>query len=609
MKKHLYIVLVGLLGFTSCDKYLDVEQKSSFTDDIIYSDPTLAEGEIMGIYYVMNEDRSYRNRLATYMGVNTDIEYKSSSKTGNVDNNRRSIATYCATPALGENFNDEKNPWSWLYTAIERCNLAITGITKYGNPEPGNTMGYLLGEALTLRAMFYYDLIRWWGDVPARFEPANESNIYLPKTDRADIYDQIIDDLAEASALMPWGGDIAQTSTVQRPNKAVAKGLRARIALSASGMALLSRNGGVVDFVMSSDARRQELHQIAKDECADIIASGRYRLESNFAQIFKDNCAKVVTNGRESIFEIPFTTSRGQWLSYLGLPAIGGTKWAATAVKGEILVMPTFFYDYNQYDKRRDVTVVPWRWLLDNGRTAQSLFTATDKKSTGINGMSLGKWRAEWMSTRMTSNDDGVNPIILRYADVLLMYAEADYCLANPDLDEVAQYSGAGLSYFNEVRERAYGDNSHNVNYIVYDDIRKERAFEFCGELLRKQDLIRWGLLKQNLDDALEALGDLKNHRGAYANVPQQVYYKLGTDAANNVDTLALYGFNVGEEAPAPAGYTVVQTAGSVDPGWLNKISIDVLYYGDPNKRQLMPIMKVILDGSQGTLKNDYGYE
>ena len=75
-----------------------------------------------------------------------------------------------------------------MYTAIERANLAIEGLRKYGNVEADANMAYLLGEALTLRAMVYYDLCKAWGDVPARFEPVTSETTYLPKSSREVIF-------------------------------------------------------------------------------------------------------------------------------------------------------------------------------------------------------------------------------------------------------------------------------------------------------------------------------------------------------------------------------------------------------------------------------------
>src|SRR5690606_36989872 len=96
------------------------------------------------------------------------------------------------------------NTWAMMYQGIERANLCIRGLRTYGNPTPGSFMGYLLGEALTLRAVYYADLLKAHGDVPARFEPITTETIYIEKSSRDVIYKQLIADLAEATALVPW---------------------------------------------------------------------------------------------------------------------------------------------------------------------------------------------------------------------------------------------------------------------------------------------------------------------------------------------------------------------------------------------------------------------
>jgi starch-binding outer membrane protein, SusD/RagB family len=131
--------------------------------------------------------------------------------------------------------NSENNAWAMMYQGIERANIVIRGLRNYGNPEPGTELGRLLGTALTYRAVYYADLMKAWGDVPARFEPITTETIYLAKTSRDTIYKRLIEDLGEASELVPWPNESAATTSVERVNKAFVKGLRARLALVASG--------------------------------------------------------------------------------------------------------------------------------------------------------------------------------------------------------------------------------------------------------------------------------------------------------------------------------------------------------------------------------------
>ena len=228
-----------MLSFSSCESFLDVPSNSLISDDVIFSQPDSAYKAISAIYSIIGENNSYRNRLWLQMGVNTDIEFRSGWSSGAVLSSIKSddlFALYNPNSSIGDGYNntDAANPWSRIYQGIERANLAIEGIRKFGNPAEGNDMGHLLGSALTMRAYFFYDLIKWWGDVPPRFEPVSEATIYLPKTDRDTIYNQIIKDLQEASTLL-YAPGTKYTNTVKMISRDAARGLLARICLSAAG--------------------------------------------------------------------------------------------------------------------------------------------------------------------------------------------------------------------------------------------------------------------------------------------------------------------------------------------------------------------------------------
>ena len=245
-----HIVLKSIFAATcialvGCTDFLKVETESGMDESIIFSKVETTEGQIGSIYRVMGETNSYRNNLIHNMGVNTDIELQTGSADSDAPtaDNRRSLAIYMHTAGLQDNWSasDGKDPFSQLYAGIERCNNAIEGIKAYGNPQPGTHMGALYAEALTLRAFFYFDLIKYWGDVPARFEPLTIETAWVAKSDRTIIYDQILADLATADTYGAWPGEYSYT-TVERANRGFAKALRARVAMSAAGKALVREN-------------------------------------------------------------------------------------------------------------------------------------------------------------------------------------------------------------------------------------------------------------------------------------------------------------------------------------------------------------------------------
>jgi hypothetical protein len=608
MKKFIYSIFILLL-LVSCNDFLDVRSKSTFSDDVIYSDPSLTEGAIMGIYNVIGENNSYRNRLWMQMGLNTDIEFRPGASGSNPSTSVKAedlISLYKTNSDMGDGYNNEDaaNPWSRIYQAIERANLCIKGIKEYGDPQKGTVMGHLLGEALALRAFFYYDLIKWWGDVPFRTEPVNENNLYIPKTKRAIIYDQIISDLGLATELMfPAGNE--KTKTVKRLSLDAVRGLRARICLSAAGYAMHPDENGnaVIKYTFDDENKRKELYTIALNECKAIIDDARYKLDNSFQNIFYENCQDVETHGREVIFELPYNIGvRGRNINYFGLKNAAGSKYTSYGCGGGVRIMPSFYYDFDDKDLRRNVTAQPYEVIVEQNITKQSV--------TSIVNIQLAKFRAEWCKVPITSTEDGVSPIILRYSDVLLMYAEAALYL-NENITE-------GKEYFNMVRRRAFGLPINSVSAIdkelTLDNIKQERAFEFCGENIRKYDLIRWGELKKKIDEAKENIRNLRDSTGNYINIPREIYYKTDTFASDEFH-ITFYGLKRNETEDK----TVTEPSkGWIKKSWINSVSngeqllndtwINYLYHGDPDKRQLLPIMSIIINKSQGKLKNDYGY-
>lgn len=596
--------------FHSCEKDLDVVSKSSFTDDVIFSDPSLAEGAIMGIYNIIGETRSYITRLWPFMGMGTDIEYRPGATSTTVLTSSSGldlIPWYDTDSNLPDGFNNASDdPWSVVYMGIERANLCISGLEKYGDKNDP-AIRHLLGEALTLRAFYYNDLIKWWGDVPARFEPINLETLYLPKTNRDTIYNRIIEDLKTAIPLMNSAG-LQYTGTTKRLSKEAARALRARIALAAAGYSMRPVGTNDSQIIISvSEQRRRELYEIAREECRAIIESGIYSLDKSFKNIFYEECQDIESQGREAIFQLPFNFGvRGHLLYVLGLRREADGNSATTAKHNSVSIecyfriIPSFFYDFDKNDTRRDVSVAPYavKKSLVDGVMEQTL--------EGVTLFNFAKYRAEWYKGKLTGSSDGISPIVFRYADVLLMFAEADLFLGGNE----------GAEYFNQVRRRAFGvdifsGSAHDLP-LTLENIQQERAFEFVGENVRKYDLIRWGLLKTKIDEAKQNMRDLRNGSGKYADVANSViYYKHEIiDKTDGERGLIVYGLNRGEhedkQATDPSGGWKQKTW--VNANDLSDIYIDNIVHGDPDKRQILPIMNIVIVNSQGALSNDYGY-
>lgn len=589
------IVLASL--FTSCQEdYLDTPAQSSLDESVIFSSVTLASGAIDGIKIPFAETNSYRGRFLPYYGLNTDTEWNNASTSAG---DTSDLMNYGVTSANTQ-MNSTNNAWAQMYAGIERANICIRGLRLYGNPEPGTELGYLLGEAITLRAIYYADLVKAWGDVPFRFEPISNATLYLPKSSRDEVYKQLISDLAEAATLVPWPNETTATNSVERINKAFVKSLRARIAMAASGF---QQYPDGIHRSTDPELSVAKMYSLALSECRQVIASNKAHLEPSFETFWKKYNQENITAGGESLWELPFSDGRGRMLFSFAVRHTSVDQFTGQGKGGTAGPLPFVFYDYNQKDTRRDVTCVPYKWGTATNSVAKQELGSLDT-------WYFGKYRYEWMNRFVTStNDDGVNKIYMRYAEVLLIAAEA----AN-EIEGVA----AAKPYLKVIRDRAFApaDRAQNVDAYLADINTKEQMFtalvdenkfEFTGEMERKQALIRWNLLKTNLDIAKTKMINLQARTEDYADVPKKLYYKYDPtpDSKGNPSTiLIIYGLNRGEDVVQGPDYTAL-TWDKLEVAKINSLYKEGV---NPDTKQFWPIWQVFIDASNGLLKNDYGY-
>lgn len=593
MKRYIYISLfsVSLMGLvSSCD--LEAPSKSSMDSSVIFSTPSLAEGAVMGIHQSFGETNSYRGRYLPYYGLNSDVEWiNGMDPTKMPDAGKYDLCTYAST-ATNTQMNTTNNAYAKFYEGIERANQAIVGLRAYGDVENNSTMAQLLGEALTLRAVLYLDLVKGWGDVPARFEPITTETMYVGRSDRDIIYKQLLSDLEEASTLVAWPNETSVTKSVERVNKAFTKGLRARVALYAGGY---SQRADGIRLSNDPELSREAMYTIARDECLDVIAHcpelSKLAFKDNFLRLCQDN----VTAGAESLWEIPFSDGRGRVLYTFGVKHNAADQYTQQAQGGVNGPLPYLFYDYDVEDIRRDITCVPYDWSkeLVNGRSKQQL--------RSLSKWCFGKLRYEWMNRIVTStNDDGINWQYMRLADVYLMAAEAINELSTPA--EAAQYLKPILDRALPAdKVTAYMATATASKDAFFNAIVDQRAFEFAGECLRKADLIRWNLLKTKLDEAKDKMKKLARREAPYNDLPEKLYFETAEDG----ETLIIYGLNHGDtdEEGEALGYESNTTWISTTK--LEDSLIDVLYTQNPDENQVWPIWQTFIDSSNGMLTNE----
>jgi hypothetical protein len=395
-----------------------------------------------------------------------------------------------------------------------------------------------------------------------------------------------------------------------------------------------------VQYNVKDAEKRRELYQEAVWACAQVIKQEDYKFKADFADVFKDLCQDVTDYTQsEWIWALPFLDgARGQVLALTGnkmsdsscgklintiFYASGDKNNAKTQAMIEIV--PTFYYAYDKADKRRNVTILPWTWAYDDGSGTASSYTeqvfpgvpaSTSKlyqKQSNLSQMYCGKLRVEWLKRKYSGNEDGVDMPVLRYADILLMFAEAS--IGSREGNAPGELYGiSAQSCFDKVRSRA-GLPSKPV---TFENIVDERAFEFCGENIRKYDLMRWGLLREKLEATEAAVYALQKNQGIYAGRPDTVWFHYKQDNSYAQEGVA-YVFDrfVGLDLKATRPAEFDKENGWVAKSFFSKdedpvITSENWYLFKPgtdiDMHQYWPIFDVNIAASNGTLWNDYLY-
>ncbi len=510
------LVTGALFAVNSCKKYLEPSAQSSFNTAYVFSNVQNAQKAVFSAYQDLEGDNGYGIRISMYYPYDND-EMIGMHQLG--DNDRGDIAHYNATAGNAQLYN----PWVQLYQGIERANICIYNLplmdlyTK-GSAQQTGELQRLYGESLTLRAQFYLELIRNWGDVPAQFLPSSqETSLFLAKTDRDTIYDHLLNDLAIAENLVPWRTEVTALGDPldQRITQGAVRALRARIAMYRGGYSL-RRASSIYGQTMARPADYLNYYKIAVSECSAVMArTDQHALNPSFQAVFKNAIdAHTIEPNGEVLFEVGMTGGQGTNDSKLGY--YDGVKVDASLTgNAAIGVLPTYFYLFDSTDTRRDVTCGPYE-------VNTNLSTL---KGHPITTIAEAKFRRDWISnpSQLTSTAQyyGLDWPIIRLPDVLLMFAEAD--------NEINQGPGAAdIAALQEVQTRAHGGNAALIppaptDYAdFFNAIVKERSFEFGGEGMRKFDLIRWNLLGARLDDSNTYLTNMAAFSG-----PGDLYRQL----------------------------------------------------------------------------------
>jgi starch-binding outer membrane protein, SusD/RagB family len=604
MKKYNLIATISVflialtLTLNSCRDFMEVTPVSLYSVPQVFADVPNATAALVGVYDELMGDNGYGIRISQYYPFDSDEMIC----TGALDNGRRGIARYQLLLSNAE----IRNPFLQLYRGIEKANLCIEQIpamAKYtsGTAVEQRDLRRLHGEALVLRATFYFELIRNWGDVPAPMTPAyKQTDLFAPQANRDETYDKLIADLKTASELLPWRTEVAVRN--ERVTKGAAKALRARMALHRGGYSL--RNDSKT---MERRADYLNYYKIARDECAELMAD---RKQHTLVPVFEDIWKKYICTFTydpqgELIYEIGAgganANSDSRMGNYNGINCNASSRYGAGG--GSIQPLPNYFYAFDTLDTRRDITIGPYQVNANNTKSPRNIAAMCDAKWSKL-------WRVPLLPG--TALNPGYNWIVIRFSDVLLMFAEAENEInSNP--------TTAGIAAFEEVRKRAYKGNETKIGVTpttkaaFFDAIVNERWLEFGSEAIRKYDLIRWNLLGTKIAEARQAIQDIRDAKGKFVNAPDSVWWK------NNGEEMVFFNatasnqpFNIPKQKPNPTtGWTglswgkILTTANALDgkPLWQA-----FAQYFVPNKSELFPFDQATMDAYQGKLQQNPNY-
>lgn len=367
----------------------------------------------------------------------------------------------------------------------------------------------LYGEAVTLRAFFYFELVKHFGDVPYGIENAVVNDYGL--TSRFEILDNMIASVKEVESLMYRLGEGGITA--ERMSRTFANALIGEMAIYAGSWQTIRTDVlglyGDIQFeekgTKANDcvyARRTDYknyYQIAEQYLSAAIneQKGSLQLITSDDRDYANNPFQMhwqyIHNKKvspESLFEVGNVAPNSSEHPYSqGRPSNGGGSNAAPCkVFGAIRILPSFYYmGYEDGDKRMDASMTVTGSTGD-GNEAILSFTAGSKLNGGI---SINKWDDNRMNPPYVAaqRNSGLNYCPSHLADVMLLLAEAKAELGTDD-------QGA-LDLVNQLRERAFGDTSHNLSSLsgeaLKDAVWMERKRELLGEGDVRWDMIRSG--------------------------------------------------------------------------------------------------------------------
>lgn len=449
-----YLVTVLVVGFlvSGCDSFLRETPKSFVTPQEFYKDESQATTAVYGVY-------------DSYAGVAEWPMLQIGDVASDVTNGRTGDANVIFeshewSPTLGQ----LESLWENSYTLINRANAIIERVPEADIDD--SVTDRIVSEARFLRAAAYFNLVRVYGGVPLVVEETRSlSNLEVPRASENEVYDQIINDLQAAESSLPLN------AAEGRATQGAAKGMLAKVHLT------------------------HESFEQARDKAQEVMNMEKYGLWENYREAF----LQANEGGKEDIFSVQHATDIGEGGGHRNVtfpPELGPwfccgpmvQHWAPT----EKLIN-----SYDMEDTRKQVNAAG-SILIEEEDTTVTFATPAHLKT------------ADGFVSRQNDSDAGNNFHIIRYADVVLTFAEAE--------NEINGPTPAAREAINKIIRRAHGvdlneSSAYDVDASIgqeafRDVVLEERFKEFPEEGHRWFDLKRTGRL-------VEVLG-IPEHRSLF---------------------------------------------------------------------------------------------
>lgn len=517
--KTLKIAIISLLScFTiaSCD-FLEKEP-TKLTPENYFNTEAEAASFLTGVYAILAQQSFY---AADYMYLSSGDDLGHYGGSGRPPATRGLISNNATTSDVAVT-----EFWYTLYSGVNRANMFLENIDKVQDIAD-DVKAQFTAEAKFLRAFYYFNLVQCWGDVP--FKTVSTQGVVgldIPRTDKQIIYDFIVTEMADAA---DYGLKSASALSYKpgRISQSTAWGILARVYLFRAGEHYREQRA-------ASPAETKDYFAKASLYAQKVMTAG-HALAPNYWDYFIDLCAgRYNSTANESIWEAEFAgnntsdiQAEGRIGNFIGIEAPDLSSFSNIVGKADpgnsyffIFSTPKLYnlYVSNHDTERFNWNIAPFKYMeaggkntgvthreFEMGKRAEVMaqygpqsfqYTGDTEKTTPTKDFSRpsAKYRREYEADKKDKNYTSINFPILRYADVLLMIAEAENEANNGPTD---------LAYrcINEVRTRS-GLNGLPVG-MLQEDFRKtlkdERAMELCFEYTRRFDLIRWGEYVSNM--------------------------------------------------------------------------------------------------------------